>query len=433
MNLIKQIILSFTVIFILILLGLTLNHKRLTLIVNSHHQIKEEWNELDRVHNWQHTIDNILYALALKDQSKLPLIPKKMAIMAQELQAIQIIHPFEEIGHGEAEDQLLKKLHTAFNSFSLKFNQFALLPVPHQNQIRQRLISQLTYVKALTNQLQDEHTQTMGQSITYAEGARQELVRQSIIYSLMIVIFVILASLWFILYLKRRAEETIKHEKTLTIALIAKSLAHEIRNPLSIIKSSADIVKKKTPSTSEEHELLGYLIDEVQRIDDLMEQLLNLGEQRTTTCHEEDIGAIINYAIILMKGKLKEKHIEFKYDNQCPGTHCCVNKNQIIQVIVNLLLNAIQASEVGGKINLVTCLEEHHYHIMLRDEGKGVGPADTKKIFDPFYSTKNKGAGLGLSVVKKIIEEHHGQITVNSILAQGTTFRVILPHHDKRS
>lgn len=216
----------------------------------------------------------------------------------------------------------------------------------------------------------------------------------------------------------------VEHEKGLTIGLLAQSLAHEIRNPLGIIKSSTSVIRNKLTAGSEEHEIAGFVTDEVDRINKLIGQLLQLSKGSKTELKLNDPCEIIQQVIRLMAGVTQKAGVPVDFDNQSKGEKVLCDADQIKQALINIILNAVQASRQGEGIRITARIDPKMYYVEVLDEGSGFKKGALKKAFEQFYTTKDNGLGLGLYVVKKIMDAHGGTITIVPSQPKGS--RVVL-------
>lgn len=204
-------------------------------------------------------------------------------------------------------------------------------------------------------------------------------------------------------------------------------ISHEIRNPLAIIKSSASVLGQQFDENSKENELIHYMEEEVDRVDSLLMQLFRLQDNPDKLLTKENIAAIIENVILLFHGEQNKRGVKIHFNNHCADLTCPIYKDQIKQLIINLALNALEASKKGSVINISTEANTKTYDIIFEDFGIGIEKSKSNIIFKHFYTTKQNGLGLGLSVVKKIIDAHHAKINLESRLGEGTKITVQLP------
>jgi two-component system sensor histidine kinase AtoS len=212
------------------------------------------------------------------------------------------------------------------------------------------------------------------------------------------------------------------------VGQLAASIAHELRNPLSSIKGAAQFLQKEYEHEASIVEFLGIIIDEVNGLSRLTTEFLEYARPM-----EFDIGAVNANEIVAKTLALMNVHIaesgavaREKLAQELPMIQA--DGKQLEHVLRNLILNSLQAMPSGGEITISTrSVGGHSVELAVSDTGTGIPEEKLRSIFVPFFTTKTKGTGLGLSVVQKIIENHSGRIEVDSIMGQGTTFRMILP------
>lgn len=217
--------------------------------------------------------------------------------------------------------------------------------------------------------------------------------------------------------------------KMASLGTMAGGVAHEIRNPLAVIDATAQVLDKKSQKTTLLSECVNRIRHSTKRASDIVDNLLRFARQPTFTTAEIQIPTIIDETIKLMENQLTIQHIDMNIINPKNIPTIRGNQNQLQQVFVNLILNACNAMEKGGKLTIKSQQEKGFIRIDFIDQGEGIRKKDLPLIFDPFFTTRpvGKGSGLGLSVSYGIIEQHNGTIDVESQLKKGTTFTVKLP------
>src|SRR6516225_2189068 len=213
-----------------------------------------------------------------------------------------------------------------------------------------------------------------------------------------------------------------------TLGELAAGLAHEIRNPLARIAGVLDIVSRDLPPTSVAREVIDDAKQEAVQINRILTELLDTARPKAPQFRVTDIAGTAEHAVLFARQQAVTKriNIEFEVKETLPPVEH--DPNQINQVLLNLLLNAIQSMERAGTICVSVQLEEgDEVSITVADEGKGIAPQDLPNIFRPFFTTKGQGTGLGLSLARRIVEAHAGTISVASNLGRGTQFRIELP------
>jgi len=237
--------------------------------------------------------------------------------------------------------------------------------------------------------------------------------------------------------LKRAHAHVLQVEKMATIGKMAAVVAHEINNPLAGILTYAKLLKRwvergdvVTPKKEEAEQCLDLIAGESRRCGDLVKNLLTFSRTSHMNIQSSDLNAIVDRAVRLLAHQLKMNGVELHQDlaDGLPVLQC--DPGQIEQVLLALMINAIDAMPRGGNLWLRTLQREQSEEIFeVRDDGSGIPPEILERIFEPFLTTKEsgKGVGLGLAVSHNIIQRHHGRIDAQSEVGKGTTFTVSLP------
>ena len=218
-------------------------------------------------------------------------------------------------------------------------------------------------------------------------------------------------------------------EKLSALGRMAAGIAHEINNPLAGVLLFSTNMLKKAPPEGPIKEGLEIIVQETIRCKTIIQGLLEFS--RASEPHKilADINQVIEKGLAILENEFQLHHIriERKLADQLPKI--LLDENQIEQILVNLLLNSIQAIGERGLITIRTGLSPHHKLVTLEvsDTGGGIPPEHMSKIFEPFFSTKPKGTGLGLAVTYGIVQKHGGQIQVESQPGQGTTMFLNFP------
>ncbi|MEN6468142.1 MAG: ATP-binding protein [Smithella sp.] len=229
-------------------------------------------------------------------------------------------------------------------------------------------------------------------------------------------------------------DEKLEREKALLLSEMAPVFAHEIRNPLGSIKGAAQVLQSE--ATTEEHrQLLNVIIEEVNRLNAVVSQFLDYARPGSGKIRAQDINAIILRVISIIAANRLAGNITISRELQDGLPPVNVDEQQMIQVMINISLNAIEAMPQGGSLTFRTSKIETSegvaIGITIRDTGSGISPDDLKNIFKPFYTTRERGVGLGLAICQRIIREHGGSIRVKSIPGRGSVFFIRLTANGK--
>ena len=216
-------------------------------------------------------------------------------------------------------------------------------------------------------------------------------------------------------------------EHLATLGELAAGLAHEIRNPLAGIAGVVEMIGRDLPAGSPSREILQEVQEEVRHIQKLLSELLQYARPRPPQILSSDLNATAEHAVAIAQQQVLSRPIEITFapDKALPPVEH--DPAQIQQVIVNLLLNAIQAIEGTGCIRVALSARDGCAIVRVSDTGRGISPSQLPNIFRPFFTTKGQGTGLGLSLARNIVAEHRGRIEVSSTPGQGAEFAIWLP------
>jgi two-component system, NtrC family, sensor histidine kinase HydH len=231
--------------------------------------------------------------------------------------------------------------------------------------------------------------------------------------------------------IRARQEETAlqleRSQRLSQMGQMAASVAHEIKNPLASIKGAVEIINSPATSADERKEFQGIISSEIGRIDRTVREFLDFGRPREMALQRTDLSATVTAAAKQMEGQISNKGMELvtMIENDIIAE---IDSESIHQLLLNLLLNAIEASEKGGtiEVRLERALDNSGI-ISVRDRGMGMTREEIARALEPFYTSKSSGTGLGLAIAESIVTKHAGKIEIDSELRKGTTFRVTLP------
>ncbi|MGI6656952.1 MAG: two-component system sensor histidine kinase NtrB [Desulfobulbus sp.] len=233
-----------------------------------------------------------------------------------------------------------------------------------------------------------------------------------------------------------RAEERLRLEEQLneaqrlaTLGKMVAAVSHEIKNPLGIVRSTAEILGKRVSKTAPENErLTDIIIQETSRLDGIVREFLDFARPKEVRLVMADLHELIGRLARFMEPELVQKGVRFetRLDPELPNFF--FDAEQIYQVLFNMVYNAIQAMPEGGDVRVSTFWEEETDTVVVEiaDTGVGILPEKIDQVFSPFYTDKNRGTGLGLAIAKSIIETHQGRIGVVSTPGQGSAFHFSL-------
>lgn len=234
--------------------------------------------------------------------------------------------------------------------------------------------------------------------------------------------------------IKNLNEEMARHKRLVALGKLSAGIAHEIRNPLSSIRGLAQFIFNSFSKTDERKEDLNTIIQEVDRLNKLVVQVLDFAKLKKPNLIRFSLNDLIRKITELFKIEIKDKQIKFNLELSPDISQIQADEDQVRQILMNVIINSIQAIPKKGEIKIKTekapLKGEPAIKLIIEDSGIGITEKDFNQIFDPFFSTKEKGSGLGLSIVYKLVEAHQGEIKVESKEGEGTKFIILLPQKE---
>ncbi len=213
---------------------------------------------------------------------------------------------------------------------------------------------------------------------------------------------------------------------------MAASMAHEVRTPLGILRSSAQMLQRDTQLSAISLEMTEFILSETKRLNDLISLLLECARPRASKFSLHSLEPIITHVSELLGSQIKTKQITLSLQFGHKDHLLMCDKDQLIQILLNLIMNAIQHVEIKGKIKISTQIITSTLEIKVCDNGSGISKADKQTVFDPFFTQRQEGIGLGLTVVQQIVLAHHAKIFITDSPEKGSCFHVQFPHNEKR-
>lgn len=212
-----------------------------------------------------------------------------------------------------------------------------------------------------------------------------------------------------------------------TLGELATGLAHEIRNPLAGIAGVIEIISRDLPATSPARSVVKDVRQEIARINQIVSDLLQTARPHPPRVRKSDLNTTVEHAVMLGRQQALTNSIEITLQKDPSLPEVEHDSDQVHQVLLNLLLNALQAIDHNGKVSVTVKSRGGFALVEVTDNGRGIPPQQLPHIFRPFFTTKGEGTGLGLSLARRIVEDHQGRIDVVSTLGKGTSFTVVLP------
>lgn len=226
-------------------------------------------------------------------------------------------------------------------------------------------------------------------------------------------------------------------EKLASVGTLAAGVSHEINNPIGVITNKVQILRYRVQDGDTKDKLLAELdvIEKhARRIAQITAGLLTFSREQPFELRPLDVAALLREAADLVRVPFRAAQVELSCDAvPLPGIDVRGSANHLLQVLINILLNAKDASSPGAAVHLDDVVEGDEVLIRIHDRGCGIPPEHLAKVFDPFFTTKDvdKGTGLGLAISHGIVERHRGRIEIDSEVGRGTTFRIALPVHSR--
>jgi two-component system sensor histidine kinase HydH len=220
--------------------------------------------------------------------------------------------------------------------------------------------------------------------------------------------------------------EVARQERLAALGQLAAGVAHEIRNPLSSIKGFATYFGAKFEPGSKDRELADVMIGEVERLNRVVGELLELTRPSALRLSPTVPAELVRHALKLVEGDCLAKGVAVQTRLEDGGPHP-LDADRMLQALLNLFLNAIQAMPGGGTLNVSVQTVRDRLELRVADTGEGIAAGDLDRIFDPYFTTRNQGTGLGLATVRAIVEAHGGRVRIVSEVGRGTEMILELP------
>ncbi|HET57896.1 MAG TPA: PAS domain-containing sensor histidine kinase [Deltaproteobacteria bacterium] len=233
---------------------------------------------------------------------------------------------------------------------------------------------------------------------------------------------------------KRLQNEIDRSRRLASVGRLAAGVAHEIRNPLSTIKGFATYFRDRCPDAPEDRRTAEVMIEEVDRLNRVVGQLLDFSRPVSVRSSTVSIPALVRRSLDMIEGRAREHNIIVETSLPGDNLEIDVDSDGLNQALLNLYLNAVEAMPAGGRLRVSASQDDGGVAITVADTGRGIDQENLSKIFDPYFTTKPSGTGLGLAIVHKIVEAHGGTMNVESETGRGTTVSFTIPSvEDARS
>ncbi|MGE0483913.1 MAG: ATP-binding protein [Gammaproteobacteria bacterium] len=227
--------------------------------------------------------------------------------------------------------------------------------------------------------------------------------------------------------LRRSRAHLVRASKLAAVGEMAARLAHEVRTPLGIIRSSAQLIGRQERLDEAGREMMGFMVNECDRINTLVTSLLESARPREPVFERVDLNAVAGRVIDLVKGRAVERQVALTFDAARNLPAVDADRDQLVQVLQNLVVNAIQQVGPGGHVRLRSAVVEAMIQLDVEDDGPGIPSERREAVFEPFVSFRAGGIGLGLPVVREIVQSHGGTIAIDDSELGGARLRIRLP------
>lgn len=222
-------------------------------------------------------------------------------------------------------------------------------------------------------------------------------------------------------------EQLMRAEKLTALGELVAGVAHEVRNPLGVIRASVQMIEQEMREGCASAELTHVMLQEIDRLDSVVNALLDFGRPSEAQFGPVEPARVLDEVVLLTRQYAKSQGVDVSADYGDKLPLIRADEDRMKQVFVNLISNAIQAMPGGGSLRISAADSDGYLRLAFADTGVGMAEEEKRRIFDPFHTTRAEGSGLGLSIVHRIVDAHNGFITVDSAPGKGSTFTVGLP------
>jgi signal transduction histidine kinase len=222
-------------------------------------------------------------------------------------------------------------------------------------------------------------------------------------------------------------EQLHQAERLAVLGEMVAGVSHEIKNPLGIIRSTAELLASMPDANDTQRKLSTVITEESTRLNRIVTEFLDFARPQSPNLQKCDLKEIIEKNLSFLEPELQKRGITVRNNLDSRSLDLLADQELLYRAFLNIFINSIQSMDTGGRIEVFASHERDNYRVEIEDNGCGINQEHLKKIFNPFFTTREKGSGLGLSIVRKIIEAHQGIITIESEKGQGTRVKLLLP------
>ena len=222
-------------------------------------------------------------------------------------------------------------------------------------------------------------------------------------------------------------QNLVRASKLAVVGEMSSVIAHEVRTPLGILRSSAQMLQRESGISEEGRELVGFIESETERLNRLVSAMLDTARPRAPSYGAVDMHDLIGRSVAMLGGQAEKKRVDVTASLWAAQPVIECDAEQITQVLLNLLMNGLQILDHGGHIEIATHDDAHTLYIEIADDGPGIDPAERTRVFEAFFFKREGGIGLGLAIVQQIVNSHGGEIEAAESRLGGALFRIRLP------
>ena len=236
---------------------------------------------------------------------------------------------------------------------------------------------------------------------------------------------------------RRSAQQTIESERLNALTLLAAGVAHEIGNPLNSLHIHLQLMERQAhkldgAARAELQESIDIARSEVSRLDSIVTQFLRAIRPSKPQLHPENVNAIVDEAVRFFTPEITDRNIVVEQELRSDLPLLQLDRDQMKQAFYNVIKNSFEAMKRRGILRIRTDMDDTHVLISFNDTGGGMSPGNLSRVFEPYFTTKSSGTGLGLLIVRRIVREHGGELSIESSDGKGLTLTIRLPYVDKR-
>jgi signal transduction histidine kinase len=222
-------------------------------------------------------------------------------------------------------------------------------------------------------------------------------------------------------------QNLVRASKLAVVGEMSSIIAHEVRTPLGILRSSAQMLQREAGISEEGRELVGFIDSETERLNRLVSAMLDTARPRTPSFGEVDLHELIRKSVAMLAAQTAKKQVLVSESLRAGNPLVECDEEQMTQVLLNLLMNGLQILHQGGRIDVASHDDGQYFYIEIADDGPGIDPAERARVFEAFFFKREGGVGLGLAIVQQIVIAHQGEIEATESKLGGALFRIRLP------